>query len=190
MKAKIVLSVIIFFTASLNSQYKNFFHSLKNNPESVSDSTESNTLITKTDKCDIYLKDRTKILDVPIIGLIDSSVKVETGKNFKYISIKDINKIRFQKSSDFWPGALIGAAISFTYWGFVGAAAHDNEGKGWAMFFGLLSIVPGGLIGGLIGAAATPDDYIYDFSKGNPDAKQKRLRYIINKHTPLFRPAR
>jgi hypothetical protein len=189
MKAKIVLSVIIFLTASLNSQYKNLFPSLKNNPVSVSDSTESNTLITKTDECDIYLKDRTKILDVPIVGMIDSSVKIETGNNFKYINIKDINKIRFQKSSDFWTGALIGAAISFTYCGFVGAAAHDNEGKGWAFFIGLLSIVPGGLIGGLIGAASTPDDYIYDFSRGNPDAKLKRLRYIIDKLTPLFKPA-
>jgi len=190
MKTKIFFLIIIFCSASLNSQYKNSFPSLKNKLIAVRDSAESNTVITETDECDIFLKDRSKLIDVPIVGLIDSSIKIEFADNYKYINVKNINKIIFRKKSDFWPGALVGAAISFTYWAFVSSAAHDNEGKGWAMLFGFLSIVPAGLVGGLIGIATTPDDYIYDFSRGNPDAKLKRLRYIIDKHTPLLKPGR
>ena len=188
MKTIIMFLLILFYAGSLNSQYKNLFPSLKNEIVTLRDSSESGIVITKTDECNIFLKDRSKLTEVQITGLIDSTVKVETDDSFGYINIKNINKIIFPKSSDFLPGALIGAAISLTYWGFVSMSTNSgSESQSWAMFFGILSIVPGGLIGGLIGIAATPDDYVYDFSRWNPDAKLKRLRYIINKHTPFFR---
>jgi hypothetical protein len=125
---------------------------------------------------------------VIICGLRDSLVKIDKEGVNRYLNIKDINKIKFHRGSGFWTGALVGSAISFTFWAFIAFSAHDKEASGWAVMFGLISIVPAGIVGGIIGIAANPANDMYDFSSGNPKAKLKRLRYIIDKHTPLIPP--
>jgi hypothetical protein len=186
MKAKYFLLIALMFgTISLNSQFKNSHDFFRKSLIYITDTAELNQdIISKTDECDIFMKDRTGRYDVSILSLIDSSLKIEEGGNYDFINVNNINKIKFQKRTDFWAGAVIGAGISFTYFAFAAFRAHDNEGRGWNTGFALLSIVPAGLVGGLIGIASTPDDDLYDFSQGNPNAKMKRLRYIIEKHTP------
>ncbi len=180
-----LLIAIIFGTVSLNSQFKNSYDFLQKSLISKSDSSDLNQdIIAKPDECDIFMKDRTSRLNVYITSLIDSSLKIEEGGYYDFLNVNNINKIKFHKGTDFWAGAVVGAGISFTYFAFAAFRAHDNEGRGWSTMFALLSIVPAGLVGGLIGIATTPDDDLYDFSQGNPNAKMKRLRYIIEKHTP------
>jgi len=182
MKTKIVfLIVILFCSVSVLSQYK------YNSGNSLNDSSEVyKDLILKTDECDIFLKDRSRRSDVSITGITDSILKIEEGTNYDFIKVKDINKIRFHAPSGFWQGALVGAAISLTYFAFTGSGEHSSEGKSWSIMLALISIVPAGLVGGLIGIGADPDDDIYDFTSYNPSAKMKRLKYLMKKHSPLL----
>ncbi len=186
MKTKYFLLIpIILSTVSLNSQYRTSPDFLKICSINKNDTSDLNQdIIGKTDECDIFMKDRTSKYNVFITSLIDSALKIEEGGYYDFINVNNINKIKFHKGTDFWAGALVGAGISFTYFAFAAFRSHDPEQEHWNTAFALMSIIPGGLVGGLIGIITTPDDDLYDFSHSNPNAKMKRLRYIIEKHTP------
>ena len=64
MKTIIMFLLILFYAGSLNSQYKNLFPSLKNEIVTLRDSSESGIVITKTDECNIFLKDRSMLTEV------------------------------------------------------------------------------------------------------------------------------
>lgn len=142
----------------------------------------------KTEECQIFLKNRSMFKDVSITGYSPSSIEIEKKNIRKLININEINRMKFEGSMGFWGGAAIGAGVSMAGWFIVGIAAKDDKAMPYALMFGLASIVPAGLIGGLVAVITGSSDITYDFSNANPDAKLKRLKHIINKHkywTPM-----
>jgi hypothetical protein len=136
--------------------------------------------------CDIYLKNRSLLKEVSIVKLNDSTVVLSKNGVRRNVNIAELNKIRFSGPSGFWTGAAIAAGISIAGWTFVGLAFGEGKYTGDIFLVGLIGAIPCGLVGGLVGLLFDREDTFYDFSSGNPKAKLKRLRYIIDKHTPTL----
>lgn len=150
--------------------------------------TKRDSIITdfvgRTNDCDIYLKDRSLLKGVNITRLFDSTVTIDKEGVKKQFNVKEINKIRFPGVSGFWTGAGIGAGVSVVGWTLVGLAFGRADGIGPCVLFGLAGAIPCGLVGGLVGLLSEKETEYYDLSSGNPKAKLKRLRYILDKETP------
>ena len=142
--------------------------------------------IGRTHDCDIYLKDRSLLKGVNITRLIDSTVTIDKEGVKKQFNVKEINKIRFPGVSGFWTGAGIGAGVSVVGWTLIGLAFGREDGIGPGLVIGLAGAIPCGLLGGLVGLIYEKEAEYYDLSSGNPKAKLKRLRYILDKETPKF----
>ena len=140
--------------------------------------------IGRTNDCDIYLKDRSLLKGVNITRLIDSTVTIDKEGVKKQFNVKEINKIRFPGVSGFWTGAGIGAGVSVVGWTLIGLAFGQEEGIGPGLVIGFAGAIPCGLLGGLVGLIYEREAEYYDLSSGNPKAKLKRLRYILDKETP------
>jgi hypothetical protein len=140
----------------------------------------------ETEECTIYLKDRSYLKNVIITGYSDNFTKVEKNGNNRIIAIDNINRLVFDRPSGFWIGAGIGAGISFVSCLVMGLIADGGESMHYTLMFGVISILPGSLVGGIIGMVSAPGDEVYDFSKANPKAKSKKLQHIINRHSILM----
>ncbi len=140
--------------------------------------------IGRTNECDIYLKDRSLLKGVNITRLIDSTVTIDKEGVKKQFNMKEINKIRFPGVSGFWTGAGIGAGVSVVGWTLIGLAFAREEGMGAGLVLGFAGAIPCGLLGGLVGLMYEKEGEYYDLSSGNPKARLKRLRYILDKETP------
>jgi hypothetical protein len=134
-----------------------------------------------TDECDIFLKNRSSYKDVNMISLRDTTLEISKLGVKRFIGINQINKIKFKGASGFWTGALIGAGVSTFGW-FLAGLAVGGEGSPYLLLYASMSLLPAGLVGGLVGLIAAPEDYLYDISGGNPNARLKRLKYIMQKH--------
>lgn len=141
----------------------------------------NNDIYVKTDECDIYLKNRSLYKEVNILSLTDSTLRIDKKGVIKVIDVNQINKIKFRGASGFWSGALIGAGISTFGWLITGIAAGESA-LPFVLLYAGLTFLPSGLVGGLVGLMVAPEDELYDVSGGNPKAKLKRLRYIIDGH--------
>lgn len=162
---------------SNNYQKRNCYYNLK-----LKDST--NTDITgKTDDCDIFLTNRSALKNVSLVALKGSFLVVDKEGIKKELNVQNINKIKFSSGSGFWLGAAIGTGVSLVGWTLIGLA-FGGEVSVYGITIGLIYALPSGLVGGLIGLIFDRDDELYDIAGGNPKAKLKRLRYIIDKHTP------
>jgi hypothetical protein len=138
-----------------------------------------------TETCDVYLRNRTMLKDVELMLLNDSIIIVFKKKVKKEIRINDINAIKF-KSSGFWSGFGYGVVINVAVWTLAGLI-FPSEGEirinaGVGFIFGLITAIPAGLIGGLIGAISA-SDVTYTFKGLNSSVKSKRVKYIIKKHS-------
>ena len=140
--------------------------------------------IGRTNDCDIYLRDRSLLKGVNVTRLIDSTVTIDKEGVKKQFNVKEINKIRFPGVSGFWTGAGIGAGVSVVGWTLIGLAFGREEGIGPGLVIGFAGAIPCGLLGGLVGLIYEKEAEYYDLSSGNPKAKLKRLRYILDKETP------
>lgn len=190
-------------TVTLQTDITNLFIPVKDikfvlNPDvEVSDLEEMDTLkysrdvidvvkIDTTDKCDIYLHDRSVMKDVLLIIDTDSTLKVIKENRTKIISIAGIRKIVFKVSAPFGKGYLFGSAIGF-FIGFIplafseGGGHPDFSGVGPGILFGLLCSIPAGLVGGVVGVLTAADD-VYLFDNGIYPAKIKRIHHAMSKH--------
>lgn len=190
-------------TVTLQTDITNLFIPVKDikfvlNPDvEVSDLEETDTLkysrdvidavkIDTTDKCDIYLHDRSVMKDVLLIIDTDSTLKVIKENRTKIISIAGIRKIVFKVSAPFGKGYLFGSAIGF-FIGFIplafseGGGHPDFSGVGPGILFGLLCSIPAGLVGGVVGVLTAADD-VYLFDNGIYPAKIKRIHHAMSKH--------
>lgn len=190
-------------TVTLQTDITNLFIPVKDikfvlNPDvEVSDLEEMDTLkysrdvidavkIDTTDKCDIYLHDRSVMKDVLLIIDTDSTLKVIEENRTKLISIAGIRKIVFKVSAPFGKGYLFGSAIGF-FIGFIplafseGGGHPDFSGVGPGILFGLLCSIPAGLVGGVVGVLTAADD-VYLFDNGIYPAKIKRIHHAMSKH--------
>lgn len=190
-------------TVTLQTDITNLFIPVKDikfvlNPDvEVSDLEEMDTLkysrdvidvvkIDTTDKCDIYLHDRSVMKDVLLIIDTDSTLKVIKENRTKIISIAGIRKIVFKVSAPFGKGYLFGSAIGF-FIGFIplafseGGGHPDFSGVGTGILFGLLCSIPAGLVGGVVGVLTAADD-VYLFDNGIYPAKIKRIHHAMSKH--------
>jgi hypothetical protein len=131
----------------------------------------------------LFLIKRSSLKNVRLVALRGNLLVVEKEGIKKEINVQDINKIKFSGSSGFWVGAGIGAGISIVGGALLGLASV-GKGPPYALMYGLVYSIPTGLVGGLIGLITESDDELYDMGGGNPNAKLKRLRYIIDKKTP------
>jgi hypothetical protein len=150
--------------------------------QSVSPQNKETDIYSTTDECDIFLKNRSSYKNVNMISLSDTTLEISKMGVKRFIGVNQINKIRFSSGSGFWTGALIGSGVSTLGWLIAGLAIGHGEGLPYALLYGLVSLLPSALVGGLIGLVATPEDYLYDISGGNPNARLKRLKYIMQKH--------
>ena len=138
----------------------------------------------KTEECTVYLKNRSYLKDVSMIKLTGSSLFVVKKGISKKIDVQDINKIVFPGKSGFWTGAIIGTAISAAAWTLLVIAFHGEFSANTVTGVIIYSL-PGGLLGGLIGLIFSSNDVVYDISGGNPNARMKRLKYIMQKHNAV-----
>jgi len=64
----------------------------------------------------------------------------------------------------------------------------ESESVPYILMYSLATVVPAGLIGGLVAVLTGSKDEVYNFTDANPNAKLKRLKYLIQKHefwTPM-----
>jgi hypothetical protein len=142
--------------------------------------------IDTTEECDIYMNDKSVLVDVKLITVGDSTIKTVKDKRSKNINIAGIRKIVFKTSAPFGKGYLYGSAVGFGI-GFFTLAFHDRSGE-WhiggveqGLVFGLICSIPAGLIGGVIGVLTAADD-VYLFDNGVYPAKIKRMKFAMEKH--------
>jgi hypothetical protein len=147
----------------------------------IFDDSTITDVIGSTDECTLYLKNRSSLKDVSMIKLTGSSLFVVKKGISKKIDVQDINKIVFPGKSGFWTGAIIGTAISAAAWTLLVIAFHGEFSANTVTGVIIYSL-PGGLLGGLIGLIFSSNDVVYDISGGNPNARMKRLKYIMQKH--------
>lgn len=134
-----------------------------------------------TSQCILITKSRSKYEDVKLTNIQDSTFTVIKKDVSKVLMINDVMLLKF-KSGGFVSGMLFGAGISTAFWLTVGLFTSSSEGKGYIFYFGLITIIPAGLIGGLIGALLSGED-VYDFTKLNFNQKKKKLAFILQKHS-------
>ncbi|NOS84121.1 MAG: hypothetical protein HOP31_03175 [Ignavibacteria bacterium] len=190
-------------TITLQTDITNLFIPVKDikfvmNPEvELSDLEETDTLsysrevvdavkLDTTDKCDVYLQDKSVMRDILLVIDTDSTLKIIKENRTKVIGIAGIRKIVFKTSAPFGKGYLFGSAIGF-FIGFIPLAfiadgGHpDISGFGPGILFGLLCSIPAGLIGGVVGVITASDD-VYVFDNGIYPAKIKRIHHAMSKH--------
>lgn len=190
-------------TITLQTDITNLFIPVKDikfvmNPEiEVTDIEENDTLsynrevidaikLDTTDKCDIYLNDKSVMNEVLLVIDTDSTLKVIKENRKKILNIAGIRKIVFKASAPFGKGYLFGSAIGF-FIGFIplafseGGGHPDFSGIGPGILFGLLCSIPTGLIGGVVGVITAADD-VYVFDNGIYPAKIKRIHHAMSKH--------
>ncbi len=154
-------------------------------PADLTDSSNQSTdIIAQTDECDIFMKNRLLYKDVRIVSLLRNEIRIDKNGIRKDIDVNQINKIKFSGPSGFWTGALIGAGVSSLGLIIAGIISPGKEAFGYALIYASVSLLPAGLVGGLIGLVTAPEDELYDISGGNPKARLKRLKYLIHEHTP------
>lgn len=158
-----------------NSKSTRFYSGLIVNDSTITD------VIGSTDECTVYLKNRSSLKDVSMIKLTGSSLFVVKKGISKKIDVQDINKIVFPGKSGFWTGAVIGTGISAVAWTLT-VIAFRGEFSPNVIAGVIIYSLPGGLLGGLIGLIFSSSDVVYDISGGNPSARMKRLKYIMQKH--------
>lgn len=142
--------------------------------------------IDTTEKCDIYMDNKSVLTDVKLIIDTDSTLKTVKDNRTKIIGIAGIRKIVFKPSAPFWKGYLYGSlagfVIGFTPLAFSKGGGHpDISGFGAGLIFGLVLSIPSGLIGGVVGVLVSSDD-VYLFDNGVYPAKIKRIKYAMGKH--------
>ena len=190
-------------TVTLQTDITNLFIPVKDikfvlNPDvEVSDLEETDTLnnsrdvvdavkIDTTEKCDIYMNDKSVMIDVELLIDTDSTLKVIKEDRTKVINIAGIRKIVFKTSAPFGKGYLFGSAIGF-FIGFIpfafseGGGHPDFSGIGPGILVGLLCSIPAGLVGGVVGVLTASDD-VYIFDNGIYPAKIKRIHHAMSKH--------
>ncbi len=190
-------------TITLQTDVTNLFIPVKDikfvlNPEvELSDLEDNDTLvygrdvveavkIDTTDKCDIFMNDKSVMTDVRIMIHTDSTLKVIKENRTKILNIAGVRKIVFKTSAPFGKGYLFGSAIGF-FIGFIPLAfiadgGHpDISGFGPGILFGLLCSIPAGLVGGVVGVLTAADD-VYLFDNGIYPAKIKRIHHAMSKH--------
>ena len=161
------------------------------NTFSQADTTIYNTQILvqtlgATENCDIYLLDSKLMKDVTIVGISDSLFYInKEGFNTRSFGINGLKKVTF-KNHAFWPGALYGFAGTVALMGVLGLVTyrkggHPDYGPFAGFFIGAVFGIPVGVISGVIAEFAAEDD-VYTFPGNNFNAKQKRLKYILQKH--------
>ena len=133
--------------------------------------------------CDIYLKEGILLKDVRITNVNDSTFEAVKSVHSNVFNISSVNRIVFINHG-FWKGFAYGAAGSIAVWTVLGLASGGGgdmgSPAGWGFIIGLGLAIPTGLISGIISEFVVNDD-VYNFSKINPDAKAKRLSYLIKK---------
>ncbi len=116
--------------------------------------------------------------------ILNDSVLIADPVLYNYrININDINKISFRNGTHFWSGAAFGAIAGFAI-GFAifnrsfnfGGGGSDEFHFDSAIWGGIITSIPFGLIGGLFGLLSPKYDD-YDISK---ISKENKYRYLKN----------
>lgn len=138
--------------------------------------------IDTTDKCDLYLNDKTMMSGVMLVKDTDSTIKVIKENRTKIQNISGIRKIAFKTTAPFGKGyligSLVGAGISFVTILLLSLGSAEVYQY---IVYSALGSIPFGVIGGLLGEIFARDD-IYLFESGNYPAKLKRIHYAMSKH--------
>ncbi len=139
-----------------------------------------------TEECDIYFSHGKKLTDVHMVYENDSLLKVIRNSESRVIGIAGIRKIVFKPNAPFGKGYLVGSVFGFAL-GFMplafskGGGHPDFSGPGFGLLAGLVVSVPCGLIGGVISLLGSSDDVVI-FDEGLYPAKNKKIRFMIEKH--------
>jgi hypothetical protein len=135
-----------------------------------------------TDECTVYLSDKSEYKDIRIVYIEDTNIVLVRDGMERNCSIEKLKTIKFNGKNGFLKGALYtGGTLALATLILTGIT-HDNEsGKGFAFMVGSMTILPGALIGGIIGMLLQEDKY-YDMTTDNIKTKIKRLRYIIKEN--------
>lgn len=138
--------------------------------------------IDTTDKCDLYLNNKTMMSGVLLVKDTDSTIKVIKDNRTKIQNISGIRKIAFKTTAPFGKGyligSLVGAGVSFVTILLLSLGSAEVYQY---IVYSALGSIPFGVIGGLLGEIFARDD-IYLFDSGNYPAKLKRIHYAMSKH--------
>lgn len=133
--------------------------------------------------CNIYLKEGIMLKDVRITNVKDSTFEAVKSNISNTFTISGINRIVFINHG-FWKGFAYGAAGSIAVWTVLGLASGSGTDMGspagWGFIIGLGLAIPTGIVSGIISEFVVNDD-VYNFNRINPDAKVKRLKYLVGK---------
>jgi hypothetical protein len=164
-------NIIVFFTAAF------LFRTV------IYCQTEEEIILTDTTKeCTVYLSDKSVLSGVKLTDIEGTTVKITKDDFVKTIDISKFKTIKFKDKDGFWKGALYtGGALAVATGVLMSITDNHEGGKGWVFIFGSMSLVPGALLGGLVGMMLE-EEKIYDMDSDNIKTKIKRLRYIMKEN--------
>ena len=138
-----------------------------------------------TEECDIYMDNKSELSGVKLIIDTDSTLKTIKDKKTKIINIAGIRKIVFKTSAPFGNGYLTGSLVGLGVGFLTGILYAHGSSSSYvipgSILLGLITSIPAGLIGGVIGVLSANDE-VYLFDKGITPMKSKRIRYAMEKH--------
>lgn len=140
------------------------------------------TKIDTTDKCDLFVNDKSFMSGVLLVKDTDTTIKVIKDNKSKILNIAVIRKIVFRSNAPFGKGyligSLIGAGVSFVS---IMLLSMGSAEVYQYIVYSALGSIPFGVIGGLLGEIFAKDD-IYLFENGIYPAKIKRIHYAMSNH--------
>jgi hypothetical protein len=128
--------------------------------------------------CDVYCEKGVKLTDVKLVKESDSTILILKYRKIKSYPVSSIRRIVFRHSG-FLTGSMIGLGAGTAVSALIFMAYSGDLFL--SVFYGALVSIPVGVIGGIIGAIIANDE-VYEFEKGSPPAKVKKINYIIGKH--------
>jgi len=162
-----------------------FVKDINEEDEEITETEKTEFVPRRTEECNVYLEAGSMLKGIRLYAFDDSTLIITKGEMQKNLPISRIRKIVFT-GSGFGKGALIGAGVGLAsglLFGLTWAArsGSDSPNFGEVLTFSLVCSIPGGLIGGVIGAISKTDKS-YLFPPGYSITKSKRIKYIIEKH--------
>lgn len=139
----------------------------------------------QTTPCDLTYKDGKGIRNARLIGLHQDLLLVSDTGSYKIVNIEKIKRIRFDKGTYVYMGAAFGAVAGLigglVYYEIFHKKNTPFFPKDASIGISLVFIIPGALLGGLVGNVFRNIDE-YDFTDYGVYMKSKEIRFIMKEH--------
>jgi hypothetical protein len=139
----------------------------------------------QTTPCDLTYKDGKGIRNARLIGLHQDLLLVSDTGSYKIVNIEKIKRIRFDKGTFVYMGAAFGAVAGLigglVYYEIFHKKTTPFFPKDASIGISLVFIIPGALLGGLVGNVFRNIDE-YDLTDYGVYMKSKEIKFIMKEH--------